>query len=114
MSLSAFLQRVEELRKARNLSIDELFRAGYDLFSGKALTWFRANIKHASDWSSLVKLLREEIHPADYDERLYDEIKSRTQGSSESIGIYMAITNNLFSRLPVTFSENKQLCLVDV
>lgn len=109
MSLSAFLQRVEELRKARNVSIDEVFRAGYDLFCGKALTWFRENIKHASDWPSLVKLLREEFQPADYDERLYDEIKSRTQGSSESIGIYIAIMDNLFSRLPVTIPENKQL-----
>lgn len=109
MSLSAFLERVDELSKARNVDQDELFRSAYDLFSGKALTWFRANIKLAVDWPSLVKLLREEFQPADYDEKLYEEIKARTQGPNETIGIYLAIMDSLFSRLSVTISENRQL-----
>ena len=38
-----FLERVEELRLARNLSTKQIFDSAIDLFEGKALNWFRGN-----------------------------------------------------------------------
>jgi hypothetical protein len=90
MSLSAFLARVEELMVARHATKQDLFDCAIDLFSGKALIWYRANRKNATDWNSLVTLLRGQFQPADYNDRLFDEIRQRTQGSDETIGLYLA------------------------
>jgi hypothetical protein len=49
MSLSAFLARVEELMVARHPTRQDIFDCAFDLFSGKALIWYRANRKNATD-----------------------------------------------------------------
>ncbi|KAK4884771.1 hypothetical protein RN001_001042 [Aquatica leii] len=91
ISVSAFLERVEELRIARNVSYDMLYNSAVDLFEGKALVWFRAYKSLVSDWDELTKLLRDEFQPHDYNEKLLSEIKNRTQGPDESIGVYVAV-----------------------
>ncbi|KAK4873933.1 hypothetical protein RN001_013293 [Aquatica leii] len=108
-SLSAFLEQVENLRVARKVSFEELFNSGIDLFCGKALLWYRANRRRASDWPSLVKLLRDQFQPVDYDERLLDEIKRRTQGETESMGIYLSVMETMFSRMSFRMPESQQL-----
>ncbi|KAJ8911597.1 hypothetical protein NQ315_003978 [Exocentrus adspersus] len=112
MSLNAFLQRVEELRVARHITVEELLETAVDLFTGKALIWYRAVRKEVSNWNSLVKLLREEFQPIDYNEKLFEEIKRRTQGSDESIGIYLSIMTAIFSRLTCPVSEDIQLKVI--
>ena len=109
MFLSAFLERVKELRRARNISKKHLFSAAIDLLQDKALIWYRANRKQFSNWDELVQGLREEFQPVDYDDKLFEEIKHRTQGPTESIGIYISIMITLFSRLSVKVSEQTQL-----
>lgn len=109
LSVSAFLQRVAELKVARNSTDDLIYRSAIDLFSGNALIWFRANHHSYRTWPEIAGALRAEFQAYDYDERLLEEIKHRTQGNSESIGIYMAIMKGLFSRLSVTLSEKAQL-----
>lgn len=109
LSLSAFLEQVEELRIARGLSKEELYTSALDLFTDRALVWYRANRRKAKDWSALEKLLREEFQSADYDEKLLEEIKSRTQGSSESIGMYLSVMETMFGRLSIKISEQQQL-----
>ena len=42
-TLHTFLERVCELRVARNVSTQELFLSAVDLFEGKAMLWYRAN-----------------------------------------------------------------------
>lgn len=112
MSLNAFLQRVEELRVARHIDKDELFDTAVDLFREKALIWYRAVRKEANNWEELVKLLREEFQPNDYNEKLLEEIKSRTQGSDESIGIYLSVMSAMFGRLTCSVSEDVQLKII--
>lgn len=109
LSLSAFLERVEEMKVARGACDRDLFNSAIDLFSGKALIWYRAMRKSAHDWSSLVTLLREEFQPHDYNDKLFLEIKNRTQGPSESIGMYVAIMNGLFSRLTIDVSQGTKI-----
>lgn len=112
LSLNAFLERVDELSVARNVGEVRLFAEACDLFVGKALIWFRANRDLVKSWGDLVKLLRLEFQPVHYDERLLDEIKRRTQGEDESMGIYVAIMKNMFSRLSVGLSEERQLSIL--
>src|SRR5699024_5491895 len=78
----------------------------------KALTWFRAIRTWVSDWDSLVAALREEFQPPDYDRKLFEEIKSRTQGPNESIGMYLAVMGSLFSRLNVSIPEDTKLKII--
>lgn len=109
LSLNAFLERVDELCVARYVSREELFDSAIDLFAGRALVWYRATRKSVSDWNELVSQLREEFQPHDYDTKLFDEIKRRTQGPEETIGIYLAIMSSLFGRLSTPISEEIKL-----
>lgn len=108
-SISAFLDRVEELRVARGYLEDELYRSAIDLFEGKATVWFRANRSFISTWKELVIQLKLEFQPPGYDDRLWEEIKHRTQGRNETIGMYVSVMQGLFSRLNERCGEAKVL-----
>lgn len=108
-SLSSFLEQVEELCISRNVSKEQLFKSATDLFEGKALIWYRAKRQNICDWRSLVIELKDEFQPFDYNDRLWNEIKARTQGPKETIGIYLAHMTNLFSRLSFTVPEITKL-----
>lgn len=112
LSLNAFLERVEELRVARGVTSQHIFTSAIDLFEGKALIWYRANKGNFENWTELVCGLREEFHSIDYDEKLFDEIKMRTQGPDESIGIYLSVMQNLFARLSKPLPECSQLRII--
>lgn len=112
LSLGAFLERVGELRLARNSSDELIFRSAIDLFSGPALTWYRANRDSFASWQDVVVGLRAEFQSHDFDERLFEEIKRRTQGPQESIGMYLAAMKNLFSRLSTPVPESTQLTIL--
>lgn len=98
-SLKSFLERVNELCASRNVSKNELFNSACDLFSDNGLIWFRSVKNTVTDWESLVQLMYKEFLPSDYDDRLWTEIRERTQGKNESITIYVAIMETLFNRL---------------
>lgn len=112
LSVNAFLERVDELRIARRVSKPDLFNSALDLFTGKALVWFRAARKRCNNWDELTVLLKEEFQPPEYDDRLLDEIKRRTQGKTESVGIFLATMTNMFGRMTEPVSEATQLKIV--
>lgn len=82
-SLSAFLQSVDELCVARNVSQAQLMRSALDLFEGRAKQWYRSIRKSVNSWVELVSALKEEYQPHDYEEKLLEEIKNRTQEERE-------------------------------
>lgn len=108
-SINAFLERAEEMRLAKRLSKGQLFKAAVELFSDKALIWFRANRERIGGWDKLVEELRSEFLPADYDDRLWDEIRHRTQGEDETMGVYVAIMEQMFNRLSTKCDEVSKL-----
>lgn len=79
LSVDAFLERVDKLRIARQVSKSDLFNSALDLLNGKPLIWFCAAKKKCQDWDTLTGLLKEEFQPPEYDDRPLDEIKRRTQ-----------------------------------
>lgn len=109
ISFSCFLERVNELRKSRHVSRQMLFEEAGDLFDGEAKKWFNLVRDWVVDWDSLVDAMREEFQGPDYDKRLFEEIKHRTQGENESIGSYVAAMNGLFSRLQQTIPKEVKL-----
>lgn len=111
MSVHAFLERVEELRSARHISEKDLFDSAIDLFSGKALNWFRAYRTRFSNWRELADLLCQHYEPPDYRTRLFREILDRTQDTSEGIVDYLSSMSALFRRYG-SFSEEAQLDII--
>ncbi|KAK9709954.1 Zinc knuckle [Popillia japonica] len=63
-------------------------------------------------WSELVNELRLQFQPPDYNEKLFREIRQRTQGKDESIGIYLAVIMNMFKRLSTPVTESVKLKIV--
>lgn len=108
-SVGAFLQRVEELRRARGVSENQLFRSAVDLFSGGALIWYRSTIERIKSWSELCKELKIVFQTPDYDDMLINEIRNRTQGSDEPIDLFIAAIEGLYGRLSVQTLEADKL-----
>lgn len=97
--LNSFLERVNELAEARHVSKRELFSSAVDLFTGKALLWYRSVKATVTDWEGLVSLLKQEFLPTDFDDKLWDEIKARVQGRGKAVLMYIAVMETLFGRL---------------
>lgn len=101
LGVKAFLERVEELSEARHVTKKMLYESAVDLFTGKALLWFR-HLKESgivSDWDSLVSKLEIDFLDLDYEEELWNSIKNRKQLSDESVVIFVAIMESLYNRL---------------
>jgi hypothetical protein len=84
-SVNAFLQRVDELMTARHVDQNEVFLSALDLFEGNALKWYRNNRTSVSNWEELKRGLRSEFQPLNYNEKLFGEIRRRTQGHDEGL-----------------------------
>lgn len=105
----AFIQRINEFSKSRNMPGAKLLSYCTEIFTGDALHWFRAVRDQVSCWEDLVILLNNDFDQADYDYRLLSEIRARTQGESENITIYISIMTGLFSRLSKSLSNEDKL-----
>lgn len=112
ISLSAFLENVEELCISRNVTKNQLLNSASDLFTGKALIWFRSIKSKIPSWAHLVDELRLQFQTPNFNEKLLKEIRQRTQGPDESIGIYIAVMTNMFNRLTVTVNEPARLKII--
>ncbi|XP_049874600.1 uncharacterized protein LOC126372767 [Pectinophora gossypiella] len=107
-----FLARLEELCSARNILVDDIYTGFTDLVDGPALCWYRANKCRFSNYSELVSALKSDFDLPDYDFRLLEEIRSRTQAKDESIVIYLSIILGMMSRLSKELSESDKLDII--
>lgn len=57
----------------------------------------------------MAKAIKQQFQPYDYDERLFEKNKRRTQGQDEPIGIDLAVMDNLFRRMSISIPEQTQL-----
>ncbi|XP_046674651.1 uncharacterized protein LOC124363447 [Homalodisca vitripennis] len=111
-SIGAFLERVEELRRARGVTPQELFNSAVDLFSGSALIWYRSTQSRISSWEELCKERRIVFQAPDYDFQLQQEIFTRVQGDNESIDLFIAAMEGLYGRLASSVPEPTRLKLI--
>jgi hypothetical protein len=96
----------------RGVTEDELFRSAYDLFTEPALTWYRSVRDTVGGWNQLVTLLKTNFLPSDYDETIWETLRSRFQRSDEPTAIYVAAMTNIFNRLTITPKPEEQLRLI--
>lgn len=109
MSINAFLERVEELKDARNAEDRDLWTYAIDFFEDDALIWFRANKDQVDNWKDLSCLLISTFQKPFYEDELLEEIRKRTQGKNESVAIYLAVMQNMFHRLSQKLTEMQKL-----
>lgn len=105
----SFIQRVNEFSEARDISGSKLLSYAVEIFVDDALHWFRSVKEQVSTWDDLVVLLKQDFDKSDYDYRLLSEIRSRTQGDSENITIYLSILSGMFGRLSKPLLEEDKL-----
>lgn len=108
-SIASFLERVEELRRARGVSYGELYESAVDLFSGPALVWYRSTVHRIKSWPELCKEMKIVFQSPGYALRLQQEIFNRTQGEKESIDMFIAAMEGLYGRLSVNVPEPVRL-----
>lgn len=84
---------------ARHVSKDILLESGNDLFEDHAYQFYIACQSKVVSWDHFVTLLRDVYLSANYYEKLLEEIKKRTKGPDESIGIFIVVMTSYFSRL---------------
>lgn len=104
-----FIQKVNEFIEARQINPSKLLNYAYEIFQDQALHWYRRNKHKVTTWLELSTLLKKDFSNVDYDYKLFNEIRSRTQGEREPITIYLSIMDGLFSRLSKSLPESEQL-----
>ncbi|KOB72759.1 Gag polyprotein [Operophtera brumata] len=107
----SFLQKLEEFRLSRNISEEKLCKHAFEIFSDDALHWFKFqyNRNPALTWKNIHYLLIKDFGSYDYDYKLLEAIRKRTQGETETIIIYISVMFGMFARLSKKLSENEQL-----
>lgn len=104
-----FIQRANEFCQAKNIDSGKILKNATEIFTGNAIHWYRGIKESVHTWEELVVLLKKDFSEPDYDYKLKEEIKSRTQGEKENIVIYLSIMSGLFSRLNKEPSEEDKL-----
>jgi hypothetical protein len=104
-----FIERLEELRQARNISEEHILSAFSDLLESSALHWFRSNKSSIFTYKQLLKNLKNDFDIPDLDYKLLGEIRQRTQAKNETIVVYLSTMQGMFSRLTYSLSEREQL-----
>lgn len=110
----SFLQKLNEYCICRGLNKDLLISQAYELFTDNALHWFRYVYGQNPNltWDELSQLLIQNFSEYDYDYKLLEAIKTRTQGRDEPIIIYISIISGMFSRLSKKLSEADKLEII--
>lgn len=112
ISFITFIEQVEERRKSRGVTKAMLFTDAVDFFSDDAYTWYKLVKNFAVDWDSLVELMKEQFLPENFDRDLFEDIKKRTQGVNESIGLYVASMIGLFGKMRTPVADMTQLEII--
>lgn len=98
-SVLSFIVDVEEKAAWKGVPFNTLLLGASEFFKDRAKTWFRSMKSKLDSWEELKVALRKEFLPLDYQENLWDELRSRKQGKKELMGEYVANMVALFERL---------------
>lgn len=107
----SFLQKVDEFRISRNITEDMIIKHAFEIFIGDALHWFRFqfNRNPSLSWDLLKIMLIKDFGEHDYDYKLMNTIRNRTQGATENIVVYISIMFGMFNRLSKKIEDEEKL-----
>ena len=84
-----FVERLEEFRRQLNFPDEDILRQIPTILSGEALTWARTKYDTWRTVADVILALQQRYRPIDYEVRLEDELRERSQGPCESISSYI-------------------------
>lgn len=112
LSLNDFLSQLRMWARSQEVLEAELMSSIFLLLNGPALTWYRAYQFRFNTFQELVRGLRSQFLPPDYDHFLKLEIMNRYQGSDENFGIYLSAMEMLFQDLSKELTEVEKLDII--
>ncbi|KAG5871689.1 hypothetical protein JTB14_026969 [Gonioctena quinquepunctata] len=112
MSITNFVERVEELRTACNIPKGQLIRFAPILLKGTPLHWFRNTTETLYNWDDVTYHLRLLYLSTYYDDDIWNDIRSRTQGQLEDTATYIINMESLFGKLRNKPMESERVKLV--
>lgn len=110
-SVLSFIMDIEEKATYEQVEFNALITGATEFFTGDAKVWYRSVKEKIDSWSELKIALKREYLPLDYHDNLWEEIRSRKQGPSETVGTYVANMLALFSRLEMDAQVNEEVRL---
>ncbi|XP_034247374.1 uncharacterized protein LOC117649074 [Thrips palmi] len=113
-SVLSFIADVEEKASWKGIDVNHLVAGASEFFEGQAKTWFRGIRSKIDSWSELKIALRKQYLPLNYYETLWEEIRSRKQGSNELMGTYVANMIGMFGWLELgeKVSDETKLAII--
>jgi hypothetical protein len=108
-SLAQFLSEIKLKWPESNLSRDDFWRSAHNLFKDAAKTWFMANKQKWQNWNQFEPDFIANFKPPNYDDRLWEQLRLRTQGRDERLNLYVAEMIRLFSLLENSPSPTEKL-----
>lgn len=111
-SVTDFLECLEEMRVSRNVSKTQLFNSISELLEGDAAVWFRFARDKIRNYDEFREYFRTSFLPKNYEERVREILKHRTQATTESVVIYVAHMENLFSKLQNKPTEESRVSFI--
>lgn len=108
-NLYNFLERISELAQSRKVNVEDLFNSAAELFTGDAFIWYKSIKSSITDWQTLISRLKKDFLHSDIEDDLWDQIKGRKQKRSESVAVFIAHMQILFSRLSSPPAETTKI-----
>lgn len=112
LQLPDFLNQIEIMATAEGASEEELHRSAIYLFDGFAKTWYMAFRNNYTSWKRLVKGLRVQFLPKDWDYWQLKDIENRYQREDESFGVFLAAMVLKFQELPYEVVEERKVSII--
>lgn len=109
ISADEFLLRLEENCLAYQIDRDALLNCLPGLLGGLPLQWYRLNRSLWTTWNAFRRDFGTMYIAPDYQDRLEEEIRARTQGENESINDFVVSLCSLLSRLNPPPNEETQI-----
>lgn len=109
LSLSEFLERVEWKKRENAMSDLDLLSGAHNLFSGAALNWYKANRTGWTRFQDLRDDLIRHFRTADYEDRIWEQLRLRSQAKDERLNLYVCDMMTLFDLLEVPPLEAERL-----
>jgi len=112
----SFIEKLKSLKLQHDITDTEVFDVIPELMTGDAEIWYKAFEAEFHDFHHFCQTLFESFLPSDFQKKLIEEIRGRTQGPSEGIDIYVAkmkASNQKLSQ-PLTDSQLIDIILSNV
>ncbi|XP_050518844.1 uncharacterized protein LOC126892946 [Diabrotica virgifera virgifera] len=98
-SVTDFLDRLEEMRISRNISETQMLNSVSELLNGDVNIWYRFARSKISSYREFQQVLRNTFLPSNYEEKILEILRHRTQATGENVVIYVAYMEGLYNKL---------------